>query len=492
MNEISWTSLGKNTNIDLWRMLNYADIETFKKSERIFENFEISYDICRHKEILKQLNLIPSFKMQEISFDLYGISKLQNIIKICKDISQRYNIKHFKFNVIVRDDYMEILNSIYSNFPKSKTSFEICVGPISKSDFDELNRIFLEPNKVSLNKSCQLNEINKEIYNVKSLKVFNNYRGLENFKRLENLCLNCDIDLKAFKKIVLNNKQSLKEIELNIPIEDWDFEIRCQLKSFKSSQKFSTKLLTNQRNLRHCFLFESDISSEILEILSKNIFLSTINFKYCCLKNVSFEDFKFLEVCSEICFVENYVDEYTFLNSILYNIKKVNWLYFDVNSISKDNKILNTSKKLLENLKILKINGTEISEYVSSRISCPNLEVCDIDFFPEFIFNCIHLGNLTIGVEIGYIEIVNILENIKSLETFHFHVHSQSFLDSLKYIFGNIRNIQHFKLVTEEGEGIDENILSIVEEMLTKFQFKWEKTDLMYFTETFSFVIWIC
>lgn len=496
MNEISWTSLGRISNIYLNNILNHADLQTFKNSKRIYENFKFRHDISRDDKIWQQLNSIPSFQMKNIYFDLHVISKLPDIIKVSKHILQKYKVKHFQFSISVREDLMEFLENIYSNFPKSQTTFEICVANISKIDYDELNRI-LKPNKVSFPVNCENIEINKDIYNVKSLKTSNNHRGLEYFKELEKLIINFKFDLRNFQTLILNNKRSLKELEidLNIPFKefkDWDFEIPCQLKSFKSSQKFETKLLAKQRNLRHIFFFENEnISSEILHILSKNMFLSTIYFKYCFLKSGNFEDFKFLKNVSEMSFVKNFEDDLTFLNNIFYNIEKVHLLHFDIDRISNKTQILNTNKKLLENLKILKLQGFYISKYISSRIICPNLEVCNIEFLPDFIFNCKRLRNLRIEVKIGFTEIVNILENVKSLETFHFNVHSESLLKSLKYIFGNLGNIQHFKIETEIGDEIDENIMNTVDEMLTTFNFKWERTDLMYFTENFSFELWV-
>lgn len=504
LDEVSGKRLAKTSKLHLWRILTYVEVEMFTNSRRNYENVELDVSHFPYVEkMLKQVESIPSISFHNIILSANCKDKwLKDLVLIFKQYNLK--LKNLCMNFpLDGTNSEEVAETIYSSFPQSTFTFKICVSPLpsTKIEFDDINRTF-RPIEINFNRNIQHLQFHQDIYNVKHLTLNCNPEcDLKYFKRLESLYIYETMKLTFAKNLIENNKQTLTNLRLFSSFEEtWNFELPCQLSQFVCvhhdipESTISTDILRNQRYLRYVFLYSNELNNDLLHTLSENKFLSALDLKYCCLdKYVDIRKFEFLKNVSEICFVEGDLTDFTIMKAILEYADKVNWLHFEVASFPEhyDFKVDDMTIKILNSLKILKVDGVEISKYFSRRLKAPNLEVCDIDCFPNFLFDCKHVRTLNVGIEIVYEEVVNILESLQSLETFHFKLKSGNFENSFKYILLNIRGIRHFRLdIFSENSVYNPDIRSVIESTLKSFDFHWRKLEELYFTEQFSFEVY--
>ncbi|KAL5277805.1 hypothetical protein ACFFRR_002807 [Megaselia abdita] len=114
-----------------------------------------------------------------------------------------------------------------------------------------------------------------------------NYNNVLFFKKVNRILISHARDnSNVLKAAVFNNKETLRDLELN----EWqgleaDFELPCQLRSFSFSNiKYSPlKLLSSQKNLRDLRLERTELTNELLDILSKQKCLSKLSLSSCYL-----------------------------------------------------------------------------------------------------------------------------------------------------------------------------------------------------------------
>lgn len=559
MFDLSWKQLGNISKINLRNILNHSEMKTFLNSRRKYQNVQLSTDTEILEITLKQVEQIPSIVLKNLIIDIdyiyYEDTKVDNyaqvLIEIMSKILQRYEqeienvcirfdvqnqceqrIRHcFLKLTSSKSQCQQTAHSIRSFFPKSNVIFEPAMELSSSVHFNDINKTFGYPKRIKIIKHLEKVKFDLDIKTVQHVTLKIDRRcDLRCFKNLESLRIETSMNPRKNRSIntlIESNKQTLTNLELYLHKSfstPWNFDIPCQLKRFvlcmrqKSSMckhirsgtswhfdlpfqfksDMSTKMLRDQRNLRHMCLYSSKLTSNLLETLTNNRFLSSVDLRYCCTENtINKLKFRFFKNISKIRLVENFLTDFTLVNAILTNADKVDWLQLEVVFIHEELDIEEMPRKFFGNLRTLKLSGYEISDYVSKRINAPNLESCEIDWFPTFLFGHRCLRTLNIGAELDYDGLVGILENIRCLKQFHFKLTIEYYEKSLKYILENMIDVEHFRLDLVSQETVDHSewlvrsrhVEQNTQSILQSLGIDWKRWGIFYKAEEFSFEI---
>lgn len=501
MNEISWKILGDITEIHLSKVLTHADIETFKTTNRKYQNVKFTTyasldDVTVVGNILEQVSSIASINLHNITLKFASRDVSEEMQRVLQPYADGF--KSVTLDIDVKDLNFKVkAEQIRSLFPKAVVTFIPYLSPTTDLNYDEVNTTLQEPREVLFRNNLQKVKFNNNISNVKTIAMCCDLEpSLEHFKSLQDLEIEGKLDMKLLETTINDNKTTLRRLKITQLEGPWTFEFPCQMKELTSwfseveDSSSYADVLKDQRHLRYLFLNYNQLTNDLLDVLSKNTFLTTVEFSYCTPEeSLEYSKFDFLNNVSEISFTDVTLDDLTFVNAIIDNSKKVRSLLFEVDMLDEDPDELDLEATVLENLQVLQVNGMDVSRFIARRIQAPNLEVCSVDCYSDTLLECKHLRNLTIVVdELDYERVVNMLEALQSLEVFYFVLQKDDFEKTFKYILENLNNIKHFRLDLFPRDS-DTTILDVIESTLKDSEISWTKCMSLYQTESFSFEI---
>lgn len=486
----------------------FADIFTFKKSMRKYENLEMDFfkrvtnddfvlDFGRTEKILKQVKSLPSMNIKCIIMRLPDTFEEETLNQIA-EMFESYLPNLQELHIII---YVELKKPIpkliHTCFQRYKLTFKLNLNDPDVSIFQPIE--FRGNIRVRFDQTIEsIKNIDLDGFNLCDLKKFLEVENLDTIACIGEA-------LQFFQPEILKNKETLRSLtwdKVPLSIEGNLSELPCQLRSFSCSGEsdLPITLLNNQRNLRDLRLSRVKLSEHIFTILSNQHFLSKIAFYNCTLEN-SFDSRKF-EPIKNLFEIELHGFDMNVLEATLANADKVIWLkVFDSPSerLAIDG---NISTKVLTHLRVVYIFDHNISEYILSRIEAPNLEECYVSSIPAHFRNE-SLKKLTIVNPLTSNEVENILGNLPYLEVVHLKFSTKDdIVKSVTHMLNNLKNIVDFVLhclcVIEVPE-ISE-IQSFVETTLNtlgiSFSFKraYDYSDgcdslFSYQTDNFSFEI---
>lgn len=488
------------TEIHFPELLTNADIDTFKKSKRKYQNvkFKTDDDLTRVEKTLEQISTIPAiclyhitlFASRNISDGMYRV--LQPYADSFKTVICDLHISH--------SSYREKVAQIRSTFPKAKIILRLDLSEINPINFDEVNQAFQQLKEVAI-RTATMNIVFKNkitITNVGHLPCLLG-QGLEHFQNLKNLDIRIKVDMHLLEKAIMNNKSSLERLKLYNPERPWSFnkfpcqlkELTCRFRTVEVSSSYAD-YLSDQRNLRDFVLTFNKVTNNLLDVLSKNKLLTTVKFYYCTLEEgIDISKLEFLNNILEFCLLETELDDFTFTaNAIIDNLRSVIRLTVGGDFFDEDSaEMLHLDRTtVLENLKVLNVQGIYPCKFISKRIKAPSLEICNVDFYSEFLLECKHLRNLTVSADkMEYDTVVKILKALENLECFHFVLLLEDLEKTLKYILENRNNIKHLRLHLVSRDAL--NADDIVESVLEGSGLRWTKLISLYQTQYFSLEI---
>lgn len=475
LNEVSWFSLGEIAAISIKRILSYADIETFTKSKRIYQNVKLNPYYRPHSDFesrLNQLSSIPSIKLRHVTLNDFcntnDLRTLKNYGDEIRTITTPVDVENMAFKA----------EEIKSIFPKVNIIFQPRFGRSSAVlNFEEVNF-----QSIVYREEDDFNAVTT------GLTYFKNLKHLE-------IATRSSSNFKILETIIENNKVTLRKLEIGWLKEPWNYQLPCQLRELslrcdnKDDHK-AHKLLENQSHLRKLDLANVLITNELLDVLSKKPFLTIIQFNFCHLElSLDCRKFEFLRNRHEISSILRNCDlqDPIVINAIIDNSENLTRLKLSANEVN-DEKIFSDFKpKVLKNLKFLEVNNEYLSNYVLKRIKTPNLEICIINCYSEFLLECKLLRTLEIQRKITHGQVVNILEALKCLETLSFIMDATEFVAHFPYVLDNRGNIKHLTLDLRGSRILC--VPDLMESYLRGEGIKYTQLESHYQFETFSLEI---
>lgn len=494
--EISWRILDQIAKINLKNVLSHADSETFTNTKKVFQNVKLTF--CEDTELLLgQLSTLPSIRLRNLF--------LRDICNSDWRILENYQdeIRTVTIMATFRSKYAikTLAHETRSQLPKAKIIFKPKFQYFdSFVSFDEVIAELLYPTEIKFEGSIRRFEFHEDLYNVEELSVhFNNglSKYLPFFKNLKSLSLRAtDLKLDALEAVIENNKKTLTRLSIQLK-ESWNYQFPCQFRELKLSgdmdKQFSipNKLLKNQKNLRKLKLSWILITKDLLDVLFENKLLISVKFLDCFLEeSLVSEKIEVLNRFTKITTIYLWSHDINLVNSIFQNSERLTQL--KLKFYSKENYAL--PRTVFKNMKILEIDGTKFSKFVTENVAAPNLEVCIISTCdPDFLIKCERLRHVDVKMELTYHQLVEILKSNQSLETLNFSINLDEFEKTLFHILRSLGKIKHFTLniwPSRYPENYKENYESHVLESALKIPgTNWVKLGSLYKFDTFSFEI---
>lgn len=447
--KISWRQRSLLSRIRIRRLLTAEEIQVYKKSTKTFKNVKFE-SYCTL--IIEQLNELPSIQVTNIilSDELWRTLEYRRLIREFED-----TIKTITCWAVGSLDQIRASVSDYrSEFPVIPLYVKTYGCALTETNLNQFNADCFYPIQMHFENTENL-VFHEDVYHVMNLHCEEPDENILRFRNIREMTLDTD-DLQLIKNAIEINKNTLTTLQLTY-IPNMDYRLPCQLKKISLSNKTMKKsfwiaeFLKDQRHLREVSLSNVFLTEILLNILSKNKALVSIDLIFCESFGLDADKMVFPNIKNVKLAYLLEIDN-NLLNAIFRSGDNLTSLYIKC-ADALDELNLNFKGKTLsmKNLKTLFVAEPTISSFFYEHLDAPNLEVCFMmKNNLDFLMKCKKLKNLNTGCTLlESNQVKRLLKSSKSLRICGFTIEKNEFFKIIPGILRYSGSVRHFDIDIE-------------------------------------------